>query len=163
METLAHSSYCHKNSCSTVLWGSLSQNNSTSAPNMGQYSKEAAKDNIAIDKPEKWADRNITKFKKGKPKVLFQERNTTRQAPEHTGGHSIWAGKLLPGKALEVLESTKVTISQNMHSSGILSCIESAASRPREGILLLCSALLSTSRAGSRLGLLSSEESSEGL
>lgn len=46
--------------------------------------------------------RNITKFKEGKPKVLFLERNTTRQAPEHTG-HLDGLEMRLSGKALEVL------------------------------------------------------------
>lgn len=62
----------------------------------------------SLDKPEKWADRNITKFKEGKPKVLFLERNTTRQAPEHTG-HLDGLEMRLSGKALEVLGAPRST------------------------------------------------------
>lgn len=51
-----------------------------------------------LDKPGKRADRSITKFKRGKPEVLFLERNTARQAPELHWGPPSWAGKQIVRK-----------------------------------------------------------------
>lgn len=119
------------------------------------------RDNIDIDKPEKWLT-GTSQVQEGEAQSPVSGEELYQAGTRASWGPPSWAGKLLSGKALEVLESTKVNTSQICTLLGSWAAL-SAASRPREGILLLCSAPVSTFSAGSNLGLLSSEECGEGL
>lgn len=81
------------------------------------------RDNIDIDKPEKWLT-GTSQVQEGKAQSPVSGEELYQAGTRASWGPPSWAGKLLSGKALEVLESSKVNTSQNMHSSGILSCTE---------------------------------------
>jgi len=111
-----------------------------------------------LDRLEKWADRNMMKFNKGKCKVLHPRRNN----PMHQ--YVLRAKHLESSMAendLQPLVDTK--LSQHCApvakaANGILGCIRrSFASRSRQVILPLCSAL-ETRSAVSNSGLLSTGE-----
>ncbi|GAB0177588.1 mitochondrial enolase superfamily member 1 [Grus japonensis] len=98
-----------------------------------------------LNKLEKWADRNLVKFNKGKCKVLYLRRNN----PMHQymlGATQL--GSSLAGKDLGVLVDTKLKVSQQCalaakKVNGILGCVkQSIASRSRDMIILLYSALV---------------------
>ncbi|GAB0179219.1 mitochondrial enolase superfamily member 1 [Grus japonensis] len=91
-----------------------------------------------LNRLEKWADRNLTKFNKGKCNVLHLERNKPR--------HQYMLGvdqleSSLAEKDLGVLVDTKLNVSQQCalaakRSDGVLGCFrDSVASRSREVIL----------------------------
>ncbi|GAB0208382.1 hypothetical protein GRJ2_003303900 [Grus japonensis] len=99
-----------------------------------------------LNRLEKWTDRNLMKFNK-KCKVLHLGRNN----PRHK--YMPWATQLESSSAeknLGVLVDTKLNMSQQCAlaakvANGILGCIRrSVASRSREVILPLCSALMRT-------------------
>ena len=98
-----------------------------------------------LSRLEKWADRNLMKFNQGKPKVLHLGTNNPRQ-PHLLGTTQLES--CLAKKDLGVLVDTKLTVSQHWAlaakaADGILGCIRrSVASRLRETILLVCSALV---------------------
>ncbi|KAK4830515.1 hypothetical protein QYF61_011457 [Mycteria americana] len=98
-----------------------------------------------LDRLQKWADRKIIKFNKGKCKVLHVGRNNSM--------HQYMLGAAKPEsslaeKDLGVLMDNKLNMSQHRiiaakAASGILGCIRrSVASRSREVILPLYSALV---------------------
>ncbi|GAB0209103.1 mitochondrial enolase superfamily member 1 [Grus japonensis] len=98
-----------------------------------------------LDRLEKWADRNLMKFNKGKCKVLHLRRNNPMQQ------YMLGATQLessFAEKDLGVLVGTRLSMSQQCalvakKANGILGCIrQSIASRSRELIFPLSSALL---------------------
>ncbi|GAB0209608.1 mitochondrial enolase superfamily member 1 [Grus japonensis] len=98
-----------------------------------------------LNRLEKWADRNLMKFNRGKCQVLPLRRND----PRHQ--YILGATQLeisLAEKALELLVDTKLNMSQQCAlatkaANSILGCIgRSVASRSREVILPLYSALV---------------------
>ncbi|GAB0178190.1 mitochondrial enolase superfamily member 1 [Grus japonensis] len=93
---------------------------------------------------EKWADKNLLQIKKGKCKVLHLERNNLMY--QYMLGNS-WLESSFAEKDLGVLEDTKLNMSQRCalaakRGNGTLGCVRSAASRLREVILPLYSALV---------------------
>ncbi|GAB0208210.1 F-BAR domain only protein 2-like [Grus japonensis] len=100
-----------------------------------------------LNRLEKWADRNLMKFNKGKCEVPHLGRNN----PRHQ--YMLGATQLessFAEKALGVLVDTKLNMRQQCalatkKANGILGCIrQSIASRSREVILPLYSALVSS-------------------
>ncbi|KAK4830140.1 hypothetical protein QYF61_008567 [Mycteria americana] len=100
---------------------------------------------------EKWADRKLMKFSKGKCKVLHLGRNN----PKHQcmlGADCLESSSAR--KSLRVLMDNMLTMSQQCTlmtkvANGILSCSrQSITSRLRQGILPLCSALVRNIRSG---------------
>ncbi|PKU29215.1 rna-directed dna polymerase from mobile element jockey-like [Limosa lapponica baueri] len=98
-----------------------------------------------LDRLEKWADRNLMKFNKGKCQVLHLGRNN----PIHQ--HMLQAAQLessLAEKDLGVLVGTRLNMSQQCalvakKANGILGCIRSCiASSLREVILSFYSVLV---------------------
>ena len=89
-----------------------------------------------FDKLEKWADRNVTKFNKGKYKVL------------HVGWDKLMQRYRHPPVILVVLEGKKWNMSQQCDlvagkANSVLGCIsKTVASRSREVIFLLYVALV---------------------
>ncbi|GAB0182330.1 mitochondrial enolase superfamily member 1 [Grus japonensis] len=98
-----------------------------------------------LDRLEKWADRSLVEFNKGKCKVLHLGRNT----PRHQ--YRLGATQLessMAEKYLKVLVDTRLKMSQQRAlaaktANGTLGCIrERTASVSREVILPLCSVLV---------------------
>ncbi|GAB0184084.1 mitochondrial enolase superfamily member 1 [Grus japonensis] len=97
-----------------------------------------------LDRLEKWTNRNLMKFIKGKCKILHLARNN----PTHQYMLGItWLESSFAEKALGVLVDTKLNMSQQCalvakNTNGFLGCISRIVRRLRELILPLCSALV---------------------
>ncbi|GAB0177955.1 mitochondrial enolase superfamily member 1 [Grus japonensis] len=97
-----------------------------------------------LDRLESWAERKQKKFNEGKCQVLHLRRNN----PKHQYRLGVdLLGSSSAEKDLGVLVDDKVSMNQQCAlvaktANGILGCKESMASRSREVILPLCSALV---------------------